>query len=633
MGIIKNTRSLRLLACSLLLVSKLLAQYRSHTVQAGETVYSIAKQYNVSTASIYELNPEARSGVSLSEVLVIPEQQPVRFRKHKVKKKETLFSIAQRYDITEDDLKRYNKHLYSKPLKKGERLQIPIGLPKASENQVNTEISESNTANQAKHLVEPKETRYGIARMYGITVAELEALNPGMPENFPIGMELIVPEEKVTEESVIEDDRFDFYEVQPKEGFFRLKIKLGLSQEEIVALNPYAADGLKEGMILKIPKEEEGAATAFESTDLESYINNRDAKRLALMLPFQVPKFETDSVELRNAIMQDPRNNAARVALDFYSGALMAVDFAKDKGIAVRMDVYDTEGSVNAVSQIMSSNSFDGTQAVIGPLLKRNVEYVARELRSEGTPVFSPLSNRGIDLTSNTFQTLPDQGIMEKAMLDYIVAESAGKKMILITDGSRANQVAAIQAALPGIQLITPQEEGFIYQVHLEEKLAKELLENWVIIESTDPILVSNVIGLLNGMPTEEYAIRLFTLNKGDVFEFDDVSNMHLANLNFTFPAVSKPYDFEDKNAFLVSYQNRYGVLPNRYAVRGFDLTYDILLRLGTADDIYDGSGPNVATEYVENRFQYNKKMFSGYRNQAFFLLKYNQDLNLEIIK
>ena len=127
--------------------------------------------------------------------------------------------------------------------------------------------------------------------------------------------------------------------------------------------------------------------------------------------------------------------------------------------------------------------------------------------------------------------------------------------------------------------------------------------------------------------------IRLFTLDKGDVYEFDDVSNMHLAKLNFTFPAISKPYDFEDQNAFLVSYKNKYGVLPNKYAVRGFDLTYDIILRLGTAEDIYDGSPSDVMTEYVENRFRYDKRMFSGYRNQGFYLLKYNMDLNLEIVK
>ena len=104
------------------------------------------------------------------------------------------------------------------------------------------------------HTVLPKETKYGIARKYGISIADLEKLNPDMGENLQMGVILKVPNAAVINSATIEDD-FDFYEVQPKEGFFRLKVKLGLSEEEIISLNPYAKDGLKEGMILKIPKE------------------------------------------------------------------------------------------------------------------------------------------------------------------------------------------------------------------------------------------------------------------------------------------------------------------------------------------------------------------------------------------
>ena len=82
-----------------------------------------------------------------------------------------------------------------------------------------------------------------------------------------------------------------------------------------------------------------------------------------------------------------------------------------------------------------------------------------------------------------------------------------------------------------------------------------------------------------------------------------------------------------------MSYRNSYGVIPNKYAVRGFDLAYDIFLRLGTAEDLYDACDPDVETHYVENRFRYDKKLLSGYRNQAFYLLQYNEELNLDIIE
>jgi hypothetical protein len=162
-------------------------------------------------------------------------------------------------------------------------------------------------------------------------------------------------------------------------------------------------------------------------------------------------------------------------------------------------------------------------------------------------------------------------------------------------------------------------------------KLSEEE-ENWVILESVKPGIISNVLGLLNGMP-ETYKIRLFTLDRNDAYEFDDVSNTHLAKLSFTFPSVNKSYSYKDKTPFIVSYKNKYGVYPNRYAVRGFDVTYDILLRLGSANDIFASAENDYVTEYVENKFRYTKNTSRGYRNQAAYIIKYKEDLEFEIVE
>ncbi|MEM7185168.1 MAG: LysM peptidoglycan-binding domain-containing protein [Bacteroidota bacterium] len=615
-------------------------RYRSHKVTQGETVYSISKKYGISEAAIYQLNPDARNGISTNTLLIIPTDDiisagsaPLEFKKHRVKRRETLFSISQKYGITVDDIKKYNKHLYSKELKKGEKLQIPV-FPKEEAITVvennNTTTLESGTNNMATHKIAAKETKYGIARKYGITIAELEALNPEVPENFPIGAVLNVPSESVTTSAVIEEETFDFYEVQPREGFFRLKVKLGLTEEEIVALNPYAKDGLKSGMILKIPKEvASDLAAKVDRVDLTERMTDMDTKRVALLLPFQLKKMVRDSVEGNEDVIRE--NRAMRVALDFYSGALLAAEFAKEKGMSIELEVFDTEGSVSRTGSIIANNDFKGTDAVIGPLLSRNVSKAASDLKRNDVPVFSPLSNREIKLTSNLFQTVPGEDILEASMIDYLKANATGRNVILISDQTKIREKQAILAAIPDAITLSPREKGFLYVVDIDQKIDKTR-ENWVILESTDPVIISNVIGLLNGMP-ENYQIRLFTTDKNDSYDFDDISNMHLANLSFTFPSNRKSYDFNDKNAFLVSYKNKYGVLPNRFAVRGFDVTYDVLLRLAAGGNVYDASSKDFETEYIENKFRYRKKMFSGYTNNAHYILKYNDDLRFEVVE
>ncbi len=611
-------------------------KYRSHRVQSGETVYSLSKKYNVSERTIYKLNPDAKKGIAEGSIIILPSEDiinsgstSVEFKKHKVRRKETLFSISQKYNVSVDDIKKYNKHLYAKGLKKGEKLQIPIlkngGITGAtSENGTGSENSDHST-----HIIKAKETKYGIARLYGISVAELETLNPSVPGNFPIGTELKVPKQKVTETATIEETAYDFYEVQPKEGFYRLKIKLGLTQEQIVDLNPYAKDGLKDGMILKVPKGVSGSLSADVTTvDLQNSITNTEAKRIAVLLPFQLKKVKS-SQESNEELIKN--NRTMRVALDFYSGVLMAGEFAKEKGLSINLDVYDTEGSDATISSLISNNNFSDLDAVIGPLLSKNVEKTAAMLKSDNVPVFSPLSNRNIKLTSNLFQTLPSDDFLQAGMIEYLRANASDKSVLLISDKTKTKEKAAIMAALPNAVALSPREKGFLYVVDIQNKM-KDGIENWVILESKDPVIISNVVGLLNGMP-ENFKIRLFTTDKNDNYEFDDISNMHLAHLNFTFPSVSKSYNYKDKSAFVVSYKNKHGVYPNRFAVRGFDVAYDVILRMAAEGNVYDASDSDFETEYIENKFRYKKKMFSGYMNNAMYILKYNEDLRFEVVK
>ena len=608
-------------------------QYKSHKVEKGETVYSIAQRYGISESAIYRLNPDAKNGIGTNTIIILPNASnvisssgtnDVKFKMHRVKRKETLFSISQEYNVSQDDIKKYNKELYSRQLKKGEKIRIPISEKSTASTTVSeiTENTETNT-----HKVAPKETIYGIARKYNTTIAELKKLNPGLDKNIAIGTVLNVPDISTTESASIDNEKYDLYEVQPKEGFYRLKVKLGLSEEEIIALNPYAKEGLKDGMILKIPKENlVGVSEKATPVNLENYISNKSEKNIAVLLPFELREVVSDSTKANEDLLKS--NSVLRIALDFYSGVLMAAEFAKDKGISVNLQVHDTERSATKVGNIIAGNNFKNMDAVIGPLLSKNVDKAAATLRSNNIPVFSPLSNKEIRMYPNLFQTLPTDDMLRARMMDYLVEKSAGKNLIIISDAKHSAEKQKITSQIPTAKTVSPREGGYLYQRDIAAKVDTER-ENWVVLASSDPVLVSNVVGLLNGMP-KSHRLRLLALDKNKAYDYHDVSNMHLAKLKFTFPSVNKNYDFNEKDPFLISYKNEYGVLPNRYAVRGFDIMYDVLLRLASADDMYKASENNFVTEYIENKFQYTNKLLSGYQNNAVYIVNYDEDLQFK---
>src|SRR5690606_7929828 len=183
--------------------------------------YSIAKAYNISEETIYNLNPDSRNDLKVNSVLIIPSNSIIssgtnknNYREHKVKKKETLYGIAQLYNVSVDDIKKLNKELYSRGLNKGERLLIPAASK--TTNADNSGPGKTLPGTQ-KYTVKAKETKFGIARKFGISIAELEDLNPDLEEELKIGQTLIVPDKTVIENAEIDDENFQYYEVKPKE--------------------------------------------------------------------------------------------------------------------------------------------------------------------------------------------------------------------------------------------------------------------------------------------------------------------------------------------------------------------------------------------------------------------------------
>jgi len=629
--------------------------FKYHTVKKGETVFSISQAYSIDEEDIYKYNPEAKEGVGIDQKLVIPigetnlAETPVsgttQFVEHKVKKKETLYSLSKEYNVSVDDIKRYNKHLYSKELQMGETIKIPSEGPFESIVTVNSPESESVAVSSSKgnqlsstreHIVLPKETKYGIARKYGMTVKELEGLNPKVQVLQP-GMMIRVGTDVLDDEPVIIlDDSFRFYEVKPQETLYSLSERFGVSQDSLKQLNPALKEGLKFGMVLKVPNksgEEEEAEDdvytgrgemADTKMDLSQFIENRSTKEIVLMLPYHLNKIDADSLgSYRNTILNE---RVVRISLDFYSGVLMAVDKAKMMGVSTNLRVYDTRRDAAEVANIINTDNFDNVDAVIGPLLQETTEAAASSLERKNIPVINPISNRSMRGYKNLFQSNPGEELAKNAMLDYLSKNATGKNVIIIADGKSFQIKSELNNLLPSARNVTPSD-NFVSEAKLAEMMISG--ENWVILESDNINLVGSTTSALNRL-ARNHDITLLTTNKNNAYESDIISNNHLGKLKFRYPSVDKEYDTEKSQNFIEDYKTRFNIEPNKYAVRGYDLTMDVLLRLASAQDLYASFEKYPGyTEYFESKFHYMRNANGGYTNDAIYILQYNEDLTI----
>jgi len=620
--------------------------FSTHQVKKGETIEAISKRYFVTPFDIYKLNPDAKKDLKPNTVLIIPISKAKKptitinkelqgFNEHKTKRKETLYSLSKKYNVSEDDIKKYNKFLYSNTLRKGDRLQIP--------KYKITKIVEEVEATK-RYTVQPKEGKWRIAYKFGVTVEELEVLNPGITEVLKEGDVINVPNLKDEAEKQF-DDQYSYYKVLPKEGFYRLKLKLDLEQDQLEALNPELKEiGLKSGMILKIPHSDaiEGLIEGeSEVVNLVNSISDFETKHIAIMLPFRMHRVDFDSIsDAKKSLKKDPYLN---VSLDFHSGVLMALDSLKTLGISLKVDVYDTRYEVSEVSRIIRENDFENIDAVIGPLTPASFNKVASELEKYNTPVISPIGTK-LKLHDNVFQSRPSDDLLKTKVINFAKSDSLIGNIIIIADTKNVATANELKREFNIAKLVYSrkskegEDEFFVTKEDIEGALKPG--KNLVFLETQNEGYASNVTSVLASLnnkvdpeSTEEPSeIVLVTTNINSAFEGDQINNTHLSNLQFHFATASKEYNENDNNAFVKKYDKLYNITPNKRAVRGFDLTMDVVLRLVSSDDLYTSVNNTPLTEYVENKFAYKKKLFGGYYNDSVYLVKYD-DLTVVEVK
>ena len=142
-----------------------------YQVKAGDTLYSIANKYNISVNELKTINNLVNDNLSIGQLLNVPSGLSL-VNSYIVEKGDTLYSVAKKFDISVNKLKEYN-NLSSNLLNIGQKLLIPIG-------------------GDTTYVVKAGDTLYSIAREYNIPVDKLKELNNLVDNNISIGQILIV---------------------------------------------------------------------------------------------------------------------------------------------------------------------------------------------------------------------------------------------------------------------------------------------------------------------------------------------------------------------------------------------------------------------------------------------------------
>ncbi|WP_136667134.1 LysM peptidoglycan-binding domain-containing protein [Flavobacterium sp. H122] len=621
-----------------------------HKVAKGETITKIAQKYGVTASDIYKLNPDAQAGVSENTLLIIPGKSAVtsvkkkeaKTIKHTVAAKETLYSIAKEYNVAVADIETLNPEVKN-GLSIGEVITIPS---KGETSKPNVSKTDASKPAQQKlpviHVVKPKETRYGIARQYGITIEELEKKNPEIVgKELPLGYTLIIKGErpKVTV-PVIQPKQEEnkpvivitapegngkvqeVYTVKSQETIYGLATQFGCTQEELIALNPELKDGVKDGMVIKIPAKKAVFAKK-EYADLAKTFKKQETKKIALLLPFNIDKLDQDTINSTKSRLK--KDKFLNMTLEFYSGALMAIDSINKMGGNIDVTILDSDEtrSTSAVARLIKENSLKSFDAVIGPFYQNNVEKTAGLL--ETVPVISPLSKDYDKKYPNLFQATPSNDDVKNAMFDFM--RSKGGNMLAIVDPKKQSVKQFIVDNHKDVQLVSFTDAGTLDAANLKSLLVAGKT-NYVVMETEKTNLILSITTNLLALQ-KQFDIKLVILGENEALDFEEIQMSRLTKLKMHYPSQYRVNNSAGADRFENAYKRKNKVLPNQFATRGFDVTLDTMLRL-QQEKPFAETCDETASEQIENRFNYVANHEGGYVNKGVYILYYDTDLTIK---
>lgn len=558
--------------------------YYLHTVQPGQTLYSICKAYGANIDEVKSLNDKKDNALSLYEVLKVPYtdpfvQQDDKFYYHKVLKGETFYSIARLYKIKPKRLLKFNEgYAQNQPLAVGAVVKLPlaeIDLSVLGEEEIEASVGK-------KQEIRPER---------------------------PVRNESV---KKVEEASVTD-----------------------ILQNALMQKN--------EKTEQEPEKETTTVIGATDKMEIPDYISEvvmpvDPFVKVALLLPFSAKDYP---VFVDTLVEKMPVQISARSEqfISFYEGVLLAVDSLKNQGYKVNLKVFDTERSAEKMYTMVDEIDRFHPDLIIGPVYGSVYKALMDDLTNKNIPVIYPLSSRSEEfgVYPDFIQVNPSMKALTVAMSDWLREEAEEANLVCLN--LTGNEVS--HSDLEDIRLFKEYMHRIgsmnFYDWNTSavplDGLRLQLLpdrENIIILSTTKEAEVSKILPVLSAL-TDGYRITVVGFPEWQAFTSVDHETYFKLNTKiFTYSYVDNTT--EPAKRFALKYRKYFYTEPNNLAYKAFDMSlYFIELAAKYRDRTLD------ALEFYPRNGDFSRFYFqkmegqAGKENQGFYIVNFGSDYRLKI--
>ena len=362
--------------------------YILHTIEKGQSLYSISSMYGVSQSDIIKLNPGSDQRIYVGRKLRIPRKAPNATQEtfHTIESGETLYRLSQRYGVSVHAICKANPGLSVYNFHAGEVIRIPAPIADAEvatpENQAKDTVAlraEVKPRCRDMHKVGRRETVYSISREYGISEEELIAANP---------------------------------ELKGKD-----KIKRGT-----FLCIPYPAPS---------PKEDDDSSKE-PPTNRELFRENS----------VKAERYATIKVAVILPLLpEDGQQNESARMIEYYEGFLMAVDSLKKAGVSIDLHTYNSGPQKASIQKILATKDMQDVNIIFGPLYQEHIQPLTEFARQKGIRLVIPFTSKDNSVFRNpyVYQINTPQSYLYSEVYDHFFRQFRNAHVIFLNtrEGSR----------------------------------------------------------------------------------------------------------------------------------------------------------------------------------------------------
>lgn len=574
-----------LLGCSsvLTLQAQEALNYFLHTIEKGQSLYSLSNMYGVSQEDIVKMNPGADEKLYAGQKLKIPQMaiEVKEERYHTIQPGETVYRLTKIYEISDKELIDENPGLSAENFKMGEVIRIPSPKKNAVEN-TETIIIETPAA--------------------------------------------VVPRCK------------EMHKVKRKETIFSVSNKYGISEQELVDANPELSQGMKRGQLLCIPytttkpvvSKNQNQRPMFETappSNTELFKANREKHqpiptiKAAIILPF---------------LLEGEGKGESSKMVEYYEGFLMAVDSLKKRGVNMDIHTYDSGNKQTPINAVLANEELKTMDVIFGPLYQEHVEALSAFADEHNIRLVIPITSRANEVYQNPqiFQVNPPQSYLYSEVYDHFIRHFANVNVVFLdmktNDKDKQEFISGLKQELQKQKISMQTLDG-----NLPVETLKEALQpgktNVFIPTSGDNVTLLKLLPRLKLLVREatEFKIQLFgypewqTLTKEHLETFFELDTYFYSwfYTNNLFPAAINLVNSYHKN-----YSKEMSATYPRYAMLGYDTALFFLSGLAKYGTGFEDNIQWMRTQTVQTGLKFSRvNNWGGFINRKVYFVRFNR--------